>query len=241
MSQDELIGRTILVTGASRGIGLAIAHRLHQAGARVVGLSRSAPLNIVPPGMEYVHADLGDLARLPSALRELVTTHRDIDGVVLNAGAGRFGALEQFSADQVRQLVELNLLSPMLVARELVPRLKRRGYGDLVFVGSESALRGGRRGAVYSATKFGIRGFAQSLRDECAASGVRVGIVNPGMVDTAFFEDLDFRPGREQDQHLTPEDVAEAVLLMLSARKGAVIDEINLSPAKTVIEFGKSD
>lgn len=241
MSQDELIGRTILVTGASRGIGLAIAHRLHQAGARVVGLSRSAPLNIVPPGMEYVHADLGDLAGLSSALRELVTTHRDIDGVVLNAGAGRFGALEQFSADQVRQLVELNLLSPMLVARELVPRFKRRGYGDLVFVGSESALRGGRRGAVYSATKFGIRGFAQSLRDECAASGVRVGIVNPGMVDTAFFEDLDFRPGREQDQHLTPEDVAEAVLLMLSARKGAVIDEINLSPAKTVIEFGKSD
>jgi len=241
MSQAELNGRTILVTGASRGIGLAIAHRLHQAGAQVVGLSRSAPLTLAPSGMKYVQADLGDLAALPKVLRELSSEIRDIDGLVLNAGAGRFGALEQFSADQIRQLVELNLLSPILLARQLIPRLKHRGYGDIVFVGSESALRGGRKGAVYSATKFGIRGFAQSLRDECGASGVRVGIVNPGMVDTAFFDNLDFRPGRERDQHLTPRDVAEAVLLMLSARKGAVIDEINLSPAKTVIEFGKKE
>ena len=106
-------------------------------------------------------------------------------------------------------------------------------------MGSEAAVSGGKKGAVYSATKFAVRGLAQSLREECAGSGVRVGIVNPGMVNTGFFDRLNFRPGNAPGDHLTPEDVADAVWLMLSARAGAVIDEINLSPQKKVIQFGK--
>ena len=238
MSQAPLNNRTILVTGASRGIGHAVARRLHDAGARVVGISRTPPEAPVPHGIEDVRMDLGDIAALTAALRELCGDYPDIDGLVLNAGAGRFGGLEEFSADHIRELVELNLVSPMLVTREFLPRFKTRGSGDLVFIGSESALRGGRKGAVYSATKFGIRGFVQSVREECAGSGVRTGIINPGMVDTSFFDELDFRPGRRPDQHLKAGDVADAVLLMISARPGAVIDEINLSPAKTVIDFG---
>lgn len=241
MSQPELSKRTVLVTGVSRGIGLAVAQRLLQAGTRVVGVSRTPPPTENPPGMAFTRLDLGDISGLPAALRQLATDHRDIDALILNAGAGRFGGLEQFSVDQIRRLVDLNLVSPMLMAREFLPRFKHRGYGDLVFIGSESALRGGRRGAVYSATKFGVRGFAQSLREECARSGVRVGIVNPGMVNTSFFDTLDFRPGNDPDQHLEGEDVAEAVLSMLSARPGTVIDEINLSPAKAVIDFGRGN
>lgn len=238
MSQPDLSQRTFLVTGVSRGIGLAVALRLRLAGARVVGVSRSLPVSPLPEGIAHRRVDLSDLEGLGAELRSLVAEHRDIDGLVLNAGAGQFGALEQFSAGRIRELVELNLISPMLLAREFVPRFKHRGYGDLVFIGSESALRAGRRGAVYSATKFGIRGFAQSLREECASSGVRVGIINPGMVKTSFFDRLSFRPGADSDQHLTAEDVAEAVLLMLGARPGTIVDEINLSPAKHVIDFG---
>lgn len=228
--------RQLLVTGCSRGIGLAITRRLLTEGHRVIGISR------IPPGIDsarfsHIELDLSDLDALPAALRALSHQHPDIDAVILNAGIGRFGSLEEFAASQIRQLVDLNLTSQLLLAREFLPKLKKRGGGDLVFIGSESALRGGRYGTVYAATKFGLRGLAQALQEECSTSSVRIGIVNPGMVNTSFFDELDFRPGDEEDQHLVPNDVVEAVLLMLAARPGAVVQEINLQPQKRVIRF----
>jgi len=228
--------RQLLVTGCSRGIGLAITNRLLAGGHRVVGISRLSP-GIDSDSFSHVQLDLSDLDTLPDALREVSKQHPDIDAVVLNAGSGRFGSLEEFSPSQIRQLVDLNLTSQILLAREFLPRLKKSGGGDLVFIGSESALRGGRYGTVYAATKFGLRGLVQSLQEECSASSVRVGIVNPGMVNTSFFDELDFRPGDGEDQHLVPDDVVAAVLLMLEARPGAVIQEINLQPQKRVIRF----
>ena len=117
--------------------------------------------------------------------------------------------------------------------------MKKRAAGDIVFMGSESARSGGKRGAVYSAAKFGLRGLAQSLRQECAASGIRVSIINPGMVKTAFFDELDFQHGDEVDNYILPEDVASAVLTIIEARAGTVFDEINLSPQKKVIRSAK--
>ena len=230
--------RCILVTGASRGIGRAVCGRLLQGGGQVIGVARRFDPELeLLPDFTPRRLDLADLDRLPAALQQLLAEHPAIDALVCNAGTGRFGALEQFSADQVRGLVDLNLTSQILLVRAFLPALKRRGRGDIVFIGSEAARRGGRRGAVYAATKFALRGLAQSLREECASSGVRVGIVNPGMVLTSFFDDLDFRPDPDDACHLKPEDVAEAVLLMLEARAGAVIDEISLSPRKRVIRF----
>lgn len=231
--------RNALITGASRGIGRAIAERLLNEHWRVIGTARDwASAEPVPGELIRTALDLSDLDALPQRLQALRKAHPEIDAVVLNAGMGRFGALEQFSPRQIRQLVDVNLTAQALLAREFLPMLKRRGSGDLVFMGSEAALQGGRNGAIYSATKFALRGLAQALREECGASGVRVSMVNPGMVDTEFFDDLGFRPGAAPDQHLEPQDVAEAVWLILSARPGAVIHEINLSPQKKVIDFG---
>ncbi|MGD9255235.1 MAG: SDR family oxidoreductase, partial [Chromatiales bacterium] len=207
-----MMQRKLLVTGCSRGIGHAISSRLLDEGHRVVGLSRSIP-GLDSDRFTHVSLDLSDIDELPKRLRELDRQHPDIDALVLNAGIGRFGALEQFSAIQIRQLVDLNLTSQVLIAREFLPALKRRGSGDLVFIGSESALKGGRNGAVYAATKFGLRGLVQALQEECSTSGVRVGIINPGMVKTSFFDTLDFQPGDEADQHLVAEDIVQALLL----------------------------
>ena len=232
--------RTLLITGATRGIGRAITDKALAEGCRVIGVSRSGSQD-VEPVKEFtgVSLDLSSIDSLPEALKGLHRQHPEIDGIVCNAGFGRFGSLEEFSPAQVRELIDLNLTASILLAREFLPALKKRSTGDLIFLGSEAAVSGGRKGAVYSATKFAIRGLAQSLREECAGSGVRVGIVNPGMVNTGFFDQLNFRPGDAPGDHLTPEDVAEAVWLMLSARAGAVFDEINLSPQKKVIQFSK--
>ena len=230
--------RTILITGASSGIGRACTSLLLAHGYTVIGVARDFgkfPCN--DPQFTALALDLSDLDDLPAQLDRLRTAHPVIDGAICSAGRGRFGSLEEFSYAQIRDLLELNLTSQIYLARALLPAMKQRGAGDLIFIGSEAALSGGKRGAVYSAAKFGLRGLAQSLRQECAASGVRVSIINPGMVSTAFFDGLDFRPGDAPENYVLPEDVAQAALLALEARPGTVFDEINLSPGKKVVHL----
>ncbi len=232
--------RTALVTGASRGIGQAIAKKLLDESCRVIGVGRDfTRADHNHTSFTPVTLDLSRLEQLPEQFSGLRCDNPDIDAIVCNAGYGRFGSLEEFSPEQIQQMIDLNLTSQILLIREFLPSFKTRGYGDIILMGSEAALSGGKRGAVYSATKFALRGLAQSLREECSGSGVRVGIINPGMVDTDFFAGLSFRPGSDEDAHLIAEDVAQAVWLMLAARAGAAIDEINLSPQKKVIEFKK--
>ena len=233
--------RTVLVTGASRGIGKAISDRLLREGCRVIALSRTIDQATENHNqLTTIQLDLSDTKNLPTHLKALHKQHPEISDVVCNAGVGRFGTLETFSAAQIQALLDLNLTAHILTTRQFLPSLKQRKKGNLIFIGSEAALEGGQKGSIYCATKFAIRGFSQSLREECAGSGVRVGLINPGMVQSDFFNDLDFQPGSANDQHLLPGDVADAVWLMMSTRQGANIDEINLSPQKRVIQFNKS-
>ncbi len=234
--------RKVLVTGASSGIGKAIVLRLLEDGHVVVGVARDfQKFPHAHEAFETVTLDLSELDRLPGALQDLSRAHPDIDTLVCNAGQGRFGCLEEFSYTQIRHSLDLNFLNHAYVVRAFLPNLKRHGGGDIVFIGSETALAGGRRGAVYSAAKFALRGFAQALRQECAASRVRVGLINPGMVKTPFFDRLNFQPGEDEAHYVLPDDVADAVTLMLVARDGTVFDEINLSPLKKVVRLRKDE
>jgi len=229
----------IILTGASSGIGRAIGANLLAAGHELVGLARD--FGKFPCHHERFTAhsiDLSDLDTLPGKLQELVEIYPRVDALVCNAGAGRFGDLEQFSCAQIRRLIDLNFTSHAFLIRAFLPQMKRAGRGHLVFMGSEAALKGSQKGAVYCASKFAVRGFAQALREECSRSGVRVTIINPGMVRTPFFDELDFAPGDDPDNYVLPEDVAQVVAAALAARPGTVFDEINLSPQKRVIEFG---
>ena len=232
------MSRTIVVTGASSGIGRAVCQRLFDDGEQVVGIAR----DFSESGLEHDRflprvIDLSDLDALPGHLKALLKEHPQVDGLVCNAGRGRFGTLEQFSYDQIRDLMDLNFTSQAFFVRAFLPTLKQKG-GDIVFTGSEAALKGTQRGGVYCASKFALRGFAQALREECGRSNVRVAIINPGMVATSFFDDQDFRPGSDPANYVLPEDVAAAVAMVLGARAGTVFDEINLSPLKRVIDFG---
>ena len=234
------MGKTAVVTGASSGMGRAIAVALLGDGYRVIGVARDFARSPIRH-TEFVacQLDLSDLGALAGAARELAASHTDAEALICCAGRGRFGSLEEFSCEQIRELVDLNFTSQAYLTRAFVPHMKRAGRGDILFMGSEAALRGSRGGAVYCASKFAVRGFAQALREECASGGIRVTIINPGMVRTPFFEDLDFAPGEEPDNHIVPEDVAEIVLEILKTRPGTVIDEVNLSPLKRVIDFSR--
>lgn len=234
------IKRTILVTGASSGIGRAIARNLLQQGHHVLGVSRDSSkfirhMNNFTP----VQLDLSRLIDIPQKIRELEQAFPEIDAAVFCAGRGQFGTVEEFSYAQIEDLMTLNFTSQAFLVKALLPALKRKNHGDLIFIGSEAALKGSRKGAMYCASKFAVRGFTQALREECGKSNVRVCLINPGMVKTAFFESLSFEPGNELSNFITPEDVAEAVSYALNSQAQIVIDEINLSPLNKVVKFKK--
>ncbi len=232
--------KTFIVTGASSGIGLSICKQMLYEGYRVIGLARDfSKSTLSGDAFHKINIDFSDLSTLPDKLQALLNDYNDIDDVVCCAGRGQFASLEEFSYLQIQELLNLNFLSQAFVTKAIIPLLKNKGCGDIVFIGSASALAGSRKGAIYCASKFALRGFAQSLRDECSKSNVRVNIINPGMVKSAFFDDLEFMPGEDDANFIEPDDVAAAVSMLLSARRGTVFDEINLSPLKKVINFKK--
>lgn len=226
----------ILVTGASRGIGHSISKALLDQGYKVTGTSRSVKaIAIKDPHFTAVELDLARVSQDKSALDLFVQRCQNVDALIMNAGYGRFGGIESFSHAQIDQLLAVNLVAQIQIVRAFMPMFKHRGSGDVVFLGSESALSAGRQGTIYSAAKFGLRGFSQALRKECANRNIRVGMINPGMVSSHFFDGLAFGPGADEKNSINPEQVAQAVLHMLQSPENVVFDEINLSPLKKVV------
>ena len=232
------IKRTVLVTGASSGIGRAVAQNLLQQGHTVIGVSRDcSKFTRQMANFHSVQLDLSRLNELPQKSKQLQQTFPAIDAVVFSAGFGQFGSVEEFSYPQIEALMTINFSSQVFLTKALLPALKRKANSDLIFIGSEAALKGSRKGAVYCASKFAVRGFTQALREECSKSNVRVSLINPGMVKTAFFDQLAFEPGGHESNAISPEDVAAAVSYVLGSSAHIVINEINLSPLNKVIKF----
>jgi len=231
--------RTILITGTSSGIGRAIAERLLKQGHRVIGLARRSqadhPFRDLP--FHPIIADLSGLDQLEPLCKELKHSFPEIDAIICNAGQGLFGHLEQLSIEDIHDLFDINFFSHVHLVKSFLPFLKQKTHADLLFLGSEAALAGKRKGSIYCASKFALRGFAQALREECAAGSVRVCMIQPGMVRSSFFDDLDFFPGEDESHALSPQDIADAVDMILHLRPGAVCEEIFLSPHKKVIRF----
>ena len=230
--------RHILITGSSSGIGRATAQKLLEAGAVVYGIARNHE-KFQPDTKRYkpLTIDVTDLKVLPGQLSNLLATQPVIDGLISNAGYGSFEGLENFSPEQIYSYINDNLTSHLVVTRCLLPHFKTKNRGDVIFIGSEAALEGGKKGSLYCATKFGLRGFSQSIRQESANKNIRVTLINPGMARTSFFDDLNFRPGDDDENAIEPTDIADIIINILSMRSGTVVDEINLTPQKKVISF----
>ena len=224
------MSKTALITGASSGIGLAATKLLLKNNYRVVGISRRGAV----PELENEHftgiaLDLSQLNNIDTQIEGLLKQHQ-IDCFIHAAGYGQFGSIEQFSVSQIDKLIRVNLTSALILSRSIVPAFRRKKQGHMVFIGSESALVAGKKGAVYSAAKFGLRGFCQALREDCSSNGINVSLINPGTVRSPFFDNLSFAPDENPENAICVSDIARMILQILNSSPDIVFDEINMSP-----------
>jgi uncharacterized protein len=223
----ELNGARVLLTGASGGIGNAIARALHARGASLAITGRRVD------ALEALKDELGD--RIEVLVADLAK-REDVEGLpiragtvdvlVANAGLPGSGELGSFTPEQLDRAIDVNLRAPMQLARELAPRMRERGAGHLVFVSSISGKVAQGGASIYSATKFGLRGFAFALRDELHGSGVGVTTVFPGFIrDAGMFADSGVKLPAGVGTR-SPEHVAAAVVRGIERNRG----EIDVAP-----------
>jgi short-subunit dehydrogenase len=210
----ELSGRSALLTGATGGLGRAIAGALAERGASMLLSARSAE------ALEELAAELpGDAHRTlpadlaePGAAERLAADAGEVDILVANAGLPGAGWLTDFSPEEVGRALRVNLEAPMLLAHALFPAMIERGSGHLVFIASLAGKAANPRSSIYNATKFGLRGFALALRTDLGPRGIGVSLVSPGFVrEAGMFADSGAKspPGLGT---ATPDQVANAVV-----------------------------
>jgi NADP-dependent 3-hydroxy acid dehydrogenase YdfG len=211
LSPMELRDATALVTGANGGIGAAIARALHRAGAKVIVSGRRAdalaPL-AAELGARVIVADLNVRADVDRCMDEA----GPLDVLVANAGLPSSGFCYGFSPEQIERVLDVNLRAPMLMARRLIDGMIEKKRGHLVFISSTNGKVAIQGSSVYSATKFGLRGFALGLRQDLIPHGVGVTTIYPGFIrEAGMFADSGVKLPAGAGTR-SPDDVARAVL-----------------------------
>jgi 3-oxoacyl-[acyl-carrier protein] reductase len=230
----SLTGQTAFVTGASRGLGGAIALRLAEAGMRIGLAARSAEAlealadEIRQSGGEAlaVACDVTRYDSVENAMRRLREVFGPVDVLVNNAGLGWYRPFEEWSVEEIDLALDVNLKGTVYATKAALPDLLANG-GQVIVVASDLARKPLANMAVYAAAKHGVLGFAHSLLREVRGRGVRVMTLTPGIIDTYFGGG---EPGRDPAWSLRPELVADLVLHLLTLPPGVVLDEVAIHP-----------
>jgi 3-oxoacyl-[acyl-carrier protein] reductase len=219
--------KRVLVTGGSRGLGLAVCQRLLEEGFHVVTAARKLSSGLdalrqaAPTRLEYHPIDFADPAA-PAKLVKLAHMLEGIDGFVANAAVGTEGLLTLTAEETLRESLQINLIAPMLLAREAIKGMLIRGGGSLIFVASVAARTGFSGLAVYGAAKGGLVSFSRALAREYGKRGIRSNAVLPGFLETEMSQSLDLEKrnrivGRTALKRLgAAQDVAGVVSFLLS-------------------------
>ena len=218
-----------LVTGASSGIGQAIAQRLLEHGYEVYGIGRDFSACTFTEHTQF-HKVVLDLLDTPALLAFLETLPKEDLSVLINsAGCAWYGPHETLSVEAIQTMTRVNLETPILLCGKLLRPLKQN-HGTIINIASVTALETSTHGAAYGALKAGLVHFSRTLFEEHRKSGLKVSVILPDMTDTALYRNADFGPDLSEGAYLSPDDTADAVMSVLTAREGTVLSEIVLRP-----------
>lgn len=217
----NLSGRKALLTGATGGLGRAMAMALAERGAQLMLSARNREAlealaaELPGDGHSVLPADLAE----PDAAERLAAEATGTEILIANAGLPGAGNLDDFSAEEVKRALRVNLEAPMLLARALYPAMLEAGSGHLVFVASLSGKAASPRSSVYNATKFGLRGFSLALRADLGPRGIGVSLVSPGFIrEAGMFADAGAKPPPGMGTS-SPEQVGAATVKAIERNK----------------------
>jgi len=235
---QSLDAKVALVTGAGRGIGKAVALSLAKLGCRVVLAARTSV------ELEKVKLDIQNDKGVAIAVPTDLTRDEDIDALVResqrefgavdilinNAGWGKRAPVVRAKVEDWDQTLRVNLRAPMILAQKLLPAMIAKGEGAVINIGSVSGKTGEANGAAYSASKFGLIGFTESLYEEVREQGIKVAVILPGFVDTPMIPPVKHL---DRSKMIQADDVAQAVLYVLNAPATSCPVEITIRPQRT--------
>ena len=235
-SEEALAGKIALITGASRGIGFAIARRLGRMGARVSICARDqakleeAGASLRSDGIETlaVQADVTRGDQVSSLVHKTQRELGPIDILVNNAGTGIFGPFHEFAEEHWDAVLGTNLKSVFLLSRAVAPEMIRRQTGHIINISSLAGKNTFANGAIYCASKWGLMGLTGCMAEDLRGYGIRVSAICPGSVATEF-------PGQGGKSHskiLQPDDVAHAVAALVTQAAGSFISEVHIRPTR---------
>jgi 3-oxoacyl-[acyl-carrier protein] reductase len=235
-AEDALAGKVALITGASRGIGFAIARRLGRMGARVSICGRDqekldqSASSLRGEGIETlaVQTDVTRGDQISSLIHKTQQEFGSIDILVNNAGVGLFGPFHEFGESDWNRVMDTNLKSVFLACRAVAPEMIRRRTGHIINISSLAGKNTFANGAIYCASKWGLMGLTGSMAEDLRGYGIRVSAVCPGSVATEFSG----QGGKDPSKILQPDDVGHAVAALVTQAAGSFISEVHIRPTR---------
>lgn len=219
---QSLTGKTAFITGAGKGIGRAAALALAKEGVNLGLIARTeSDLQKVVEEAEkegvraaFAVADVSSLEEVEAAISALTEALGSADILINNAGIGKFGTVLETSPEDWKQVIDVNLTGMFYVTRTVLPQLVEKNGGDVINISSMSGLKGDPGSSAYSASKFGVLGFTQSLSQEVRKHNIRVFALTPSRVITEFAGSTE-EPENSQEKFMQPEDIAEYIVAQL--------------------------
>lgn len=243
MPEKTLEDKVAIVTGGTRGIGRAIATRLLEAGARVAICGRrqkSVDETVATLSQKgYVYGAAADVSKLDEVRRFFAGVQQNLGPahiLVNNAGSGTFGSVADLSPEAWERMISLNLTGAYYCSHEIMPIFHQAGGGDVVNIGSLAGVNAFAGGAAYNASKFGLVGFSEAMMLDHRYDGVRVSLIMPGSVDTAFGRPPDSGGTTtgvtDSEWKIAPEDIADMVMCVLRMPARTTVSRVEIRPSR---------